>query len=184
MKIYISFLLVLILLGLSQTGSAQNNSMNSNDNDERKRTDRIEELAAQIENAYINKLDFSERRKAIGKMDELLRLVRQSNGNYDDRRWKIHTDEEMATLAALIKKTFPFSDQKSVLYQDAMKFNYTVSQTMMIMDVVSFSSEKTEVLKIMYPKIKDKKNSYQLLSNSNYFSIREDIIKIISGSEE
>lgn len=184
-------ILFCMLLGLSHTIHAQDNAVNSKEmmsNDDRNRIDQIEELAKQIENEYISKLDFSERRKAINKMDELLRLVRQSGGysggNRDFGRWRTHTDDEITTLVTLVKKTFPFSDQKVLLYQDAAKFNYTINQTMMLMDAVSFNSEKTEVLRILYPKVKDKKNSYLLLSNTNYFAVRDEIVKIISGYEE
>lgn len=88
------------------------------------------------------------------------------------------------TLLTNLKKE-AFSEDKLNLLKQASQNNYfVIDQLLQIMDTFDSDPDKIEAVRIIYPKIIDKKNAFKLQSKVTFSGSKEEISAIIAEDTE
>lgn len=81
---------------------------------------------------------------------------------------------------AMARESFP--REKLVVLRDAAQYdNFLVGQTRMLLEQFSFSNDKLEVVRILWPRVLDRNNSFQLYESFTFSSDKEKLRKIIGN---
>lgn len=150
----------------------------------RKTTDQlmIIENLKQIENSYINRLDFRERREAIRLMDEIIMSIKNNpEMSYQNKFPKQHhsimlSEEGFQELLKQVKVEIN-EDKKTNIIQTIGTDGYILSaQLAKLLATYSFDSYKIDCIKKVYPNVYDKVNSSILFDQIQNSILRDELI--------
>ncbi|HNX00835.1 MAG TPA: DUF4476 domain-containing protein [Candidatus Cloacimonadota bacterium] len=113
------------------------------------------------------------------------------HGKPHDHHPQVDMGEEHVVVKPIAEKDFTilvnkvkaesFSDNQLRVIRTATKnANYNVDQIVRMMDLLTYSDDKIEALRIMYPKVTDPKNNYQILDALTYSTDKEKAEEIIN----
>lgn len=94
------------------------------------------------------------------------------------------SDSEFSSLLNSIENESFESDKLSIIQISAKYNNFTVSQVIKIIALLSFSSGKIEAVKLTYPNVLDKFNSHNIINSFTYSADKEKVRQIISSIPE
>lgn len=138
---------------------------------------KIRENLRYIENSYITRLNFEERRRAIEKIDEILDIIsRQNNFVQDYRERGKDILIPQARYADLISKLNSFgSDKYTVISHYATRYLFTVDNAQNLMRYFTFDDDKQKFIYLIYPRLVDKENLPRLLNEITFESERKSL---------
>jgi hypothetical protein len=129
----------------------------------------------QLEENYLIKLNRRDFNRAKVIMDELYIIVE------DLRNPDLYAMKEVPFQ--LLKNSIrnePFSsDRMNIIKAASQQNNFNVHQVLEIVELLNYSSERTEAVSILYPWIIDKDNSILLISAMKFTSEKNEVIKIM-----
>lgn len=191
-KIFIIVVSTLSFCNLVAQEITVQNNQDAQQQDERRRND-MSELMNQIraelqviEDAYIKKLNFYERRDAIQRVDNILFLVDKiaDKSKYIDPYYGQILPMNDKMFADLLnkynKKTF-YSDNERIEYlNNATAYYYLyVDQIIVLMNLFSFDNSKYTLLEKVYSRILDRENSYEIIDEFTFWSYRDKAKKLL-----
>ncbi|MBN2571935.1 MAG: DUF4476 domain-containing protein [Ignavibacteriales bacterium] len=190
------FLFVFTFIALqylySQEITVQKN-YDSQNPDERRRSDFLDlvnQIRAElqvIEDSYIKKLNFYERRDAIERLDNVLFLVDKIvdyKTRYNDPYYSPivpMNDKMFADLLSKYNKKNFYSDAERIEYLNtASAYNYLfVDQVIVLLNYFSFESSKYSLLEKLYQRIVDRENSYEIIDEFTFWSYQDKAKKLL-----
>lgn len=116
---------------------------------------KINENLEKIENMYISKLSYSERRKAINLLDETIDLINIVSNKKD---FHIVSDTAFQALLSQIKGTIDESKKNKLIMSIGYDGKILTSQLKAILETYSFDRYKAECIKQIYHNMYDKEN--------------------------
>ncbi|AFH50330.1 Hypothetical protein IALB_2627 [Ignavibacterium album JCM 16511] len=143
---------------------------------------RLIENLQELDSEYLQNLSYKDYRKAREILIESYNLLRMipDNGITIHEEMKLLNEKEFAELCEKIKSE-GFESDKIYVIQLAAKYNrFTVAQLITLIDLMSFSNDKIEVVKIVYPNVVDKYNSHLIINAFTHSSDKERVKKIIN----
>lgn len=143
---------------------------------------RLIENLQELDSDYLQNLSYKDYRKAREILIESFNLLRMipDNGITIREEMKIMSDKDFSELCENIKSE-SFESDKIYVIQLAAKYNrFTVAQLITLIDLMSFSNDKIEVVKIVYPNVIDKYNSHLIINAFTHSSDKERVKKIIN----
>lgn len=94
---------------------------------------------------------------------------------------RLISDSDFDELVRNIKSE-GFESDKIYVVQLAAKYNrFTVAQLIRLIELMSFSNDKIEVVKIVYPNVVDKYNSHLIINAFTHSSDKERVKQIINN---
>ncbi len=147
---------------------------------------RLIENLQMLDSDYLQNLSYKDYRRAREILIESFNLLRMipDNGVTIRQEMKIMSDREFSDLCESIKSE-SFESDKIYVIQLAAKYNrFTVAQLVTLIDLMSFSNDKIEVVKIVYPNVIDKYNSHLIINAFTHSSDKERVKKIINDFPE
>lgn len=136
-----------------------------------------------LDNEYLQKLsyrDYKKAREIIIESYNLLKII-PDNGAITDDGMELISDLDFQNLCNDIKSE-SFESDKIYVIQLAAKYNlFTVDQLITLINLMNFSNDKIEVVKIVYPNVIDKYNSYSILNAFTHSSDKDRVRKIIDN---
>lgn len=185
MKKIISSLIVLILFNFvteiysQQKPDYRNISI-------RELKNRLIENLRELDEDYLQNLSYRDYRRAREILIESYNLLRMipDNGITIREEMKLMSESEFDELCNNIKSE-GFESDKIYVIQLAAKYNrFTVAQLIKLIDLMSFSNDRIEVVKIVYPNVVDKYNSYLIINSFTHSSDKERVKNIINQFPE
>lgn len=143
---------------------------------------RLIENLRELDEEYLQNLSYKDYRKAREILIESYNLLRMipDNGITIREEMKLMPESEFEELCNNIKSE-GFESDKIYVIQLAVKYNrFTVAQLIKLIDLMSFSNDKIEVVKIVYPNVVDKYNSHLIINAFAHSSDKERVKKIIN----
>jgi hypothetical protein len=152
--------------------------------DNRKTTGQVMiiEKLKQIENSYISRLDFEERREAIRLMDEILISIKNTpemscqNRFSKDRHSSILSDDGFQELLKLVKGEINEDRKTNLIQTCAIDGHILSTQLALLLSTYSFDSYKIDCIKKVYPHVYDKVNSGILFEQIHNSILRDELI--------
>lgn len=106
------------------------------------------------------------------------------NGITIREEMKLMSESEFDELCNNIKSE-GFESDKIYVIELAAKYNhFTVAQLIKLIDLMSFSNDRIEVVKIVYPNVVDKYNSHLIINAFTNSSDKERVKNIINQFPE
>ncbi len=143
---------------------------------------RLIENIQKLDLDYLQNLSYKDYRKAkeiVIESYNLLRLI-PDNGITIKEELKFMNDNEFSDLCESIKSE-SFESDKIYVIQLAAKYNrFTVTQLITLINLLNFSNDKIEIVKIVYPKVVDKYNSHLIINAFSHSSDKERVKEIIN----
>lgn len=162
--------------------------------DRQELVERLERMERLLEDAYERaeqgrgkgKLD-----RALGEIDELKRMVASAptTGGYQPQPpppppapvvQPIGEARLRKLTEAMARESFP-REKLSVLREAAGYDNFLVGQTRQMLEQFSFSNDKLEAVRILWPRVLDRNNAFQLYESFTFSSDKEKLRKIIGS---
>lgn len=143
---------------------------------------RLIENLQRLDSEYLQNLSYKDYRKAREILIESFNLLRMTpdDGITIRDEMKVMSDKDFYDLCENIKSE-NFESDKIYVIQLAAKYNrFTVAQLITLIDLMSFSNDKIEVVKIVYPNVIDKYNSHLIINAFTHSSDKERVKKIIN----
>jgi hypothetical protein len=94
---------------------------------------------------------------------------------------KAMSESDFNMLMNKVKAESFSEDQLRVIRTATKNANYNVAQIVRMIDTMTYSDDKIEALRIMYPKVVDPKNNYQILDAMTYSADKEKAEEIINN---
>lgn len=156
----ITFLIPCLLAILPGSAQQQNVSQNSKQ--------RIYKNLKHIEDLYISKLDFTERREAIALMNMVLNDLGSIDGDNPMKMLnqnQILSPEAFKSLLSQIKSTIDDTKKLSLILVTYSNSSITSHQLDELLAYFSFEGGRVDCIKQIYPRIADKQNIVVILKN-------------------
>ncbi len=182
----IILLLTFFILLISASNSFSQRKPNSGNISIRELKTRLIANLQELDSEYLQNLSYKEYRNAREILIESFNLLRMipDNGITISGEMKIMSEEEFSELCDRINSE-GFESDKIYVIQLAARYNYfTVAQLVRLIELMSFSNDKIEVVKIVYPNVIDKYNSHLILNSFTHSSDKERVKKIINDIPE
>lgn len=147
---------------------------------------RLIENLQELDEDYLQNLSYKDYRKAREILIESYNLLRMipDDGITIREELKLMSESDFEELCSNIKSE-GFESDKIYVIQLASKYNrFTVVQLIKLIDLMSFSNDKIEVVKIVYPNVVDKYNSHLIINAFTNSSDKERVKKIINEFPE
>lgn len=144
---------------------------------------RLIENLQELDSEYLQSLSYRDYKKAREILIESYNLLRMipDNGITIRGELRLISDGEFDELVRNIKSE-GFESDKIYVIQLAAKYNrFTVAQLIRLIDLMSFSNDKIEVVKILYPNVVDKYNSHLIINAFTHSSDKERVKQIINN---
>ena len=134
----------------------------------------------QIEETYIKNLDFRERRKAIRLIDDVISLIKGKKQRPIKRRFNdIIPDHEFEEMKELPNK---YSRLTNVLLESGkyiVKYQFTRKQLIELMKTYDSEYQRVALFEIIYPKLKNKRNSKQFIDLVDDYRFKKQIKNVL-----
>lgn len=181
---YIVLLLILVVL----TASAQERGTTRSQGKKPVKlspTDALEYKLNEMDELYLSKLRKNDYRKAEELLSEMYYLLDLIRGKLDPPPYMpmIMPEADLQNLLIALKKESFEKEQLNVLGVAARYGYFSVDQLIRIIDVFSFSSGKISAVKIVFPRVADKYNSYNLIGAFTFSTDKEELKKVIEKGE-
>lgn len=147
---------------------------------------RLIENLRELDEDYLQNLSYRDYRKAREILIESYNLLRMipDNGITIREEMKLMSESEFDELCNNIKSE-GFESDKIYVIQLAAKYNrFTVAQLIKLIDLMSFSNDRIEVVKIVYPNVVDKYNSHLIINAFTHSPDKERVKNIINQFPE
>lgn len=179
-KFFLLIILLFVFVSVSETYSQRKPDFRNISIREVK--NRLIENLQELDSEYLQNLSYKDYRKARELLIESYNLLRMipDNGITIREEMKIMSDRDFSDLCEKIKSE-GFESDKIYVIQLAAKYNrFTVAQLITLINLMSFSNDKIEVVKIVYPNVIDKYNSHLIINEFTHSSDKERVKKIIN----
>ncbi|HCY74556.1 MAG TPA: hypothetical protein DHV28_01425 [Ignavibacteriales bacterium] len=144
---------------------------------------RISSNFEKLEREYLTKLSYRDYIRAksllMESYDLLNSIPTEENEEYIDNK-PISSEDFIGLLQSIQNESF--AEDKLGVVSIASKYHYfLVDQVLRIIDEFSFSSNKIEIIKLVYPNVIDKENSHKLISAFTFSSDKDKVREIIKS---
>lgn len=151
---------------------------------DRRRQTKFEQIKSKlekIENLYISKLPFLQRREAIRDVDEILIMLQEIERGVPRRDEYLHVigEQDFDMLINSVKKESFDAQKQKALSIAALSYFFSLKHLLTILDLFTFSAEKIKAIETIYPKVVDKQNSYLLINQFTSSFDKDKVQKII-----
>jgi len=119
---------------------------------------------AEIEDSYIQLLDFDQRRRAITLVDEIMKIIENSYALSPVSPYNILGDEAFLILKAQVEDTISANKKTEYILVVGGKGFITTDQLLILLKSYTFDSDIINCIKAVYPYLLDKVNSPVLIS--------------------
>jgi len=167
---------------------AQDKSMHRGD--ERKpvkvrAVDALELKLKQLDEQYISKLRRNDQRRAADLLEEMYDLINKIRAEMKPPVFEpiVMSNDDFRDLMHAVKKEAFETNQLNILEVAAAYGYFSVEQLINLTEQFAFSSGKLGAVKLVYPKVADKYNSYKLIDAFTFLSDKEEVRRIIKASE-
>lgn len=157
------------------------------------RLERMERLLKEAEERMDKKGNGRNKvRKALEELEDLQRMVARApaaHGGYQPPQplppprpvvQPIHESRLRQLTQAMARESFS-REKLTVLREAARGDNFLVSQTKLLLEQFSFSNDKLEAVRILWPRVLDRDNAFQLYGAFSFSSDKEKLRKILEG---
>ncbi len=143
----------------------------------------IREKLQKIEDFYISKLNFRERREAIQIMDEVIDTIEKPSFQYLPLGSNAPdmSAEYFTRLIANAKKEQFGENKMLVLLSGSLGRLVTVDQLVEMCGLFAWGEQKLGLIKMFYPVVKDKEKNYKLVNVLTFESERKELQDFIEG---
>ncbi len=147
--------------------------------------DALEYKLREMDKLYLSKLRRGDYQKAEILLEEMYYILDLIRGKLDPPVYMpiIMQDRDFNDLLTTLKNEAFESNQLKVLEIAARYGFFSVDQLVEIVGIFTFSSGKLTAVKIVFPQVADKFNSYRLVKAFTFMKDKEDVEKIINGRE-
>lgn len=180
--------ILFLLIILTSVIPAQEKRMTHGDDrkpEKARPVDVLESKLRQLDRIYNSKLRGSDFRKAEALLDEMYNLIHEIKVQLAPPVYDpviIHEDEFMNLYGAVKNEAFE-SNQLNILDLSAGYGFFSVDQLIRLTKLFAFSSGKIAAVRIVFPRVADKYNSYKLLEAFPFSSDKEEVERIIKGTD-
>jgi hypothetical protein len=133
-----------------------------------------------IEDSYINNLDFTERRKAIKLVNEIIELL-ENQSIVNKHKKYVLSDEAFEILKAQVEETIIESKKTDIILSIGKKGFITTNQLLQLLQTYDFNVEKMNCIKKIYSSIADKVNVNILLTTISSELSKDELIKFFNS---
>lgn len=122
---------------------------------------------AEIEDSYIQLLNFDQRRRAIQLVDEIITIIENKYVLTPESPYNVLSDEAFLVLKDQVEKTISANSKTKYILAIGKKGFITTEQLLILLKSYTFDSDIIDCIKKVYPHLLDKVNSAVLLSTIN-----------------
>lgn len=179
----ITLLILLSFCAMAQEHKPIDRNINPDELNVREIIFRISSNFEKLEREYLTKLsyrDYVRAKSLLMESYDLLNLIPlEENEEYNSN--SPISDEDFAGLLQSIQNE-NFAEDKIGVVSIASKYHhFLVEQVLQIIDEFSFSGNKIEIIKLVYPNVIDKENSHRLISAFTFSSDKDKVREIINS---
>lgn len=143
-----------------------------------------------IEDLYINKLNFAQRREAIDLMNQTLALIDNAelnSGPGNDNNCQNQTttsNKDFNELLKNAKKAWPYKEKKVVITEYLLSHDITSEQLKEVLMLLDFDDEKVEIIKLVQPRVIDREKILLVLEPINSSIKRDEVLEYLKTSHK
>lgn len=172
---------VLIILIAFQTVILSQEFENRNYLSSNQIKDKIYENLEKIELQFLKKLSSTDYRISKELLVESYLLLFSIPDFEFDNDYYVMSDYDFKLLLSDLKSESFTEDKLSIIEMVSSSNYFTVSQVFQIVEIIDFSSDRIEAIRLLFPSVVDKYNSYRLLSLFNNSIDKNTVRNIITN---
>jgi len=143
--------------------------------------DKIYENLEKIELQFLKKLNSTDYRISKELLVESYLLLFSIPDFEFDNNYYVMSDYDFKFLMSDLKSESFTEDKLSIIEMVSSSNYFTVSQVFQIVETIDFSNDRIEAIKLLFPAVVDKYNSYRLLSLFNNSIDKNTVRNIITN---